>query len=123
MDAISKVRLTKKDELWNQIVMWMEDKGCAVRRDLLDTTGKRIVSNLTDALWYASSYHNMFRERGFPIPQTDVFTLFAKSKDAQNFKAKKMKVRQQLLVCMAWQIDWLAHAGASALCRNSAKPL
>ena len=72
---IEKEKLTKRDDLYNDVLEFLEKEGVAWYTSEVDGAGKRFVSALVDTLWYIDGHHDVFEKQSCKIPS--VFTSFA----------------------------------------------
>ncbi|CAB4028703.1 Hypothetical predicted protein [Paramuricea clavata] len=65
---IEKQNKTKKDELYNDVIVLFEEENLAWLSSDVDSSGNALVQNLTDCLWYIDGHHQVLKKQGCSIP-------------------------------------------------------
>lgn len=77
----------KKEELWNAIVLFLNDRNLKWQSKEVTTSGQALVKALVSTLWYIDGHHDVFGQRGFEIPK--LFEGFQKYNTPQLSKHRK----------------------------------
>jgi hypothetical protein len=87
---IEKQNKTKKDELYNKVVDFLEEQNLAWSSSEVDSSGVALVQNLIDCLWYIDGHHHVLGKQGCCIP--DIFSSFTGYNQPQASKHRKRTV-------------------------------
>lgn len=87
---IEKDKMTKRDDLYNDVLEFLEKEDVAWYRSEVDGAGKRFVSALVDTLWYIDGHHDVFEKQSCKIP--GIFTSFAGYNMPHTSKHRKRSV-------------------------------
>ena len=75
-----------KQALWNRLLEIFQERGFGFTRMQLETVGNKVVSTLTDTLWYLDPHHEKLKSRAISIPQ-----MFSKFTGYYDWKRQKKK--------------------------------
>ncbi|VDI23115.1 Hypothetical predicted protein [Mytilus galloprovincialis] len=89
-----------KDRLYNDVLKLMFGKKYGFTPVQVETVGKRVVSTLTDTLWYIDPFHDKLLSRGIHIPK-----IFSDLKGYYNWRSQKKKTPVITSVCLKEHID------------------
>ena len=81
--------LRATERLYNDLLEYLGHFSVGWSKDCVETTGKRFVSSLRDALWYLDGQHGKFAERGLALP-----TRLLQFEGYNDWRAKKTKQPQ-----------------------------
>lgn len=118
---LSSTKMKSTERLYNDLIDYLASLGPDVgwSRDCVETTGKRFVSILRDALWFMDGQHSKFLERGLVLP------VHLSQFDGYNdWKAKKLKQPQLSQDKLTYHINTLSDTLLSPwILRQSFKPV
>ena len=88
--TIEKQNKTKKDELYNDIIVLLGEQNLACLSSDVDSSGTTLVRNLTDCLWYIDGHHQVLNKQGCSIP--NIFSSFTRYNQPQASKHHKRAI-------------------------------
>ncbi|CAG2217413.1 unnamed protein product [Mytilus edulis] len=89
-----------KDRLYNDVLKLMFGKKYGFTPVQVETVGKRVVSTLTDTLWYIDPFHDKLLGRGIHIPK-----IFSDLKGYYDWRSQKKKTPVITSACLKEHID------------------
>ena len=81
--------LNKKQQMWNDLVHFLRQKGLGWSHQNVASHGKVFVSTLCDALWIVNGHWKKFADRAKPLPR--IFEKFQGYKVPESYKKKKLE--------------------------------
>ena len=90
--------LNKKQQMWNDLVHFLRQKGLGWSHQNVASHGKVFVSTLCDALWIVNGHWKKFADRAKPLPR--IFEKFQGYKVPESYKKRNWNI-VALIVCLS----------------------
>ncbi len=97
--TIEKQNKTKKDELYNDIIVLFEEQNLAWLSSDVDSSDNALVRNLTDCLWYIDGHHHVLEKQGCSIP--NIFSSFTGYNQPEASKHCKRAIENMSAACIS----------------------